>query len=159
MPVESPLVIGDEPYPELSETDRNVIKNALAITKGHIYTPDAEGRLIVPLSTSGVADLTRGAMQAKVSATAPSAEDTDLVQVLKARSRILLKADASLVPGQEVELKSSSSTTTADKCMAAVSPRTKGYLGRIFEIYTKGTDGVKKQKTSDGDLVVIDLEA
>lgn len=157
MPIESPLTIGDVPYPQYAVVLTKIIKNALAITKGHIYTPDAEGRLLVPVSTTSVADLTRGAFQAMADAAAPSAEDTDSVQCLTKRSRIILKANANLVVGQEVDLKSSNSTTTADKCMAAVSPHGKGYLGKIMEIYTKGTDGAIKPKTADNDLVIIDL--
>ena len=158
MPDQAPLSIGDVPYPNYSVTDSQYIKNALAITKGNIHTLDAAGRLIVPVSTTGVADLTKGAFQAKADAVAPTAEDTDKVQVLKQRSRILLLAPAGLVDGQEVELASTGSTTDPDKCKAAASPRTKGYLGKIFEIYSKGTDGVRKQVTADDDLVVIDLE-
>ena len=158
MPDQAPLNIGDVPYPNYSVTDSQYIKNGLAITKGHIFTQDAAGRLIIPISTSGVADLTKGAFQAKADVVAPTAEDTDKVQVLKQRSRIILLAPAGLVDGQEVELASSGSTTDPDKVKAAASPRTNGYLGRIFEIYTKGTDGVRKQVTADDDLVVVDLE-
>lgn len=158
MPVQVPLVIGDIPYPQYSTTDREIIKDALAITKGFIYTPDSEGRLIVPITTSSVADLTRGAIQAQVDATAPTAEDTDEVQVLKARSRIILKAPAGLVKNEEVELKAVTSTTTQDKVQKAIAPRNKGYLGRIYQILTQGTDGVVKQKTADNDLIIIDLE-
>ena len=158
MPNQTPLLIGDEPYPNYNVTDREIIKDALAITKGFIYTPDAEGRLIVPITTSSVADLTRGAVQAKVDASAPTAEDTDEVQIFKVRSRIILKAPAGLVKNEEVELKAVTSTTTQDKVQKAIAPRNKGYLGRIFEIYTEGTDGAVKQKTADNDLVVIDLE-
>ena len=158
MPVAVPLAIGDEPYPQYSTTDREFIKNALAIKKGFIYTLDSAGRLIDPITTSSVADLTRGVFQAKVKATAPTAEDTDEVQVLKVRSRIILKAPVNIVPGEEVELKAVTSTTTGDKVQKAIAPRNKGYLGRVFEILTQGTDGVKKQKTADDDLVIIDLE-
>jgi hypothetical protein len=159
MPNTTPLGIGDVPYDQHSTTKTNVIKQSVAITKGYIYTPDGEGRLIVPVSTTSVADLTKGIFQARESVTAPSAEDADKVQGLVPKSRIILKGAANLVEGQEVELSSSGSTTTQDKCMAAASPRTKGFLGRIFEIYTKNTDGTNKQKTADNDLVVIELEA
>ena len=158
MPTEQSLVIGDEPYPEISETKRSIIKDALAITKGFIYTPDAEGRLIVPITTTSVADLTRGIRQAKSDAAAPTAEDTDEVQCLVPGSIILLKAPAGIVEGQDVDLKAVTSTTTQDKCMVSVSPHGKGYLGKVFSIYTKGTDGVTKQKTADDDLVEIRLE-
>lgn len=158
MPNQTPLGIGDEPYPNYNVTDSEFIKDALAISKGFIYTLDAAGRLIVPITTTSVADLTRGAFQAKVAAVAPSAEDTDEVQVLKQRSRIILKLPASLVPGEEVELKAVTSTTTQDKVQKAIAPRNKGYLGRIFEIYSEGADGAKKQVSADNDLGVIDLE-
>lgn len=158
MPSETPLTIGDVPYPQYSRVTSEFIKNALAITKGFIYTKDSAGRLIVPITTSSVADLTLGIYQAMADATAPSAEDTDQVQCLNPGSRIILKADASLVVGQSVDLKAVTSTTTQDKVMAGVSPDGKGHLGRIFEIYTKGTDGVKKQVTADNDLVVVEVE-
>lgn len=159
MPNETPLTIGDEPYPNYSVTDREYIKQSLAIIKGNIYTLDTAGRMIVPPASTGAANLSRGAIQAKADALAPAAEDTDEVQVLKRGSRILLLAPAGLVPNQEVELAASGSTPDPDKCKASVSPHGLGYLGRIFEIYTKGTDGAKKQVTADDDLVVIDLEA
>jgi hypothetical protein len=158
MPVESPLKIGDVPYPQYSRVSKNFIKISVAVTKGNIFTLDAAGRLIAPVTTSSVADLTKGARQAMATVAAPAAEDTDDVQVLAAGSRIIMKADASLVPGQEVELKAVTSTTTPDKVMAGVAPRSKGFLGRIFEIYTKGTDGAVKQVTADGDLVIVELE-
>jgi len=157
MPNVLPLSIGDLPYPNRSVVDTEIIKNALAIAKGKIYTLDAAGRLIAPVTTSSVADLTKGKVQALDDATAPTAEDTDSVQVAKVGSRIILKADPNLVPGQDVDLKAVTSTTTADKCMAAVSPHGKGYLGKIFEIYSEGTDQARKQVTADGDLVVIDF--
>lgn len=158
MPNQVPLNIGSVPYPQYSFVRTDVIKISVAITKGNIYTLDAEGRLIVPVSTSSVADLTKGAFQALADVTAPAAEDTDKVQGMIGGSYIVLKAPANLVVGQEVELGSSSSTTDQDKCKASASPRTKGFLGRIKEIYTKGTDGAIKQKTADDDLVIIELE-
>lgn len=152
--------IGDLVYPQYARVDRHIIKNALAITKGHIYTKDAEGRLIVPVSNTSVADLTKGIFQAAESASAPSAEDTDTVQCYGPGSRILIKADANLVAGQAVDLKSSSSTTTADKVMAGVSPDGKGHVGRIVEIRAFQADGITpKQKTADNDLVVVEVEA
>lgn len=158
MPNQQPLTIGDIPYPEyLRMTTPGPIKNALAITKGNIYTPDSSGRLIVPLSTSGVADLSNGIFQAADNAPAPTAEDTDHVQCLAPGSRIILKAAANLVVGSEVELESSGSTTTADTVMAAVQPHTKGFLGKIFEILPATTGGAPVQKTVGGELVVIDL--
>lgn len=148
--------IGDLVYPQYAEVSSHFIKNALAITKGNIYTKDANGRLIVPVSTSGVADLTKGIYQAAASASAPSAEDTDRVQCYEPGSYILIKADANLVEGQEVELKSSGVTTTADKVMAAVSPHTKGFIGTIKEIYALKADGItRKQVTADNDLVIV----
>lgn len=159
MPAESPLGIGDIPYSQYSRITKNFIKNGVAGTKGDIFTLDAAGRLIKPVTTTSVADLTKGARQAMATFTDPGAEDTNDVQVLSAGSRILIKADANLVPGQEVELKAVTSTTTPDKVMAGVAPRSKGFLGRIFEIYTKGTDGAVKQVTADNDLVVVELEA
>ncbi|MBL4817999.1 MAG: hypothetical protein JKY15_02030 [Deltaproteobacteria bacterium] len=157
MPSVQPLGIGDLPYDQFQNIDTEIIKDALAITKGKIYTPDAQGRLIAPITTTSVADLSRGIMQAISDAPAPIAEDTDKVQVAKVGSRIILKADASLTVGQAVDLKAVTATTTADKVMAGVSPNGKGHLGRIFEIYSEGTDQAEKKVTADGDLVVIDV--
>lgn len=159
MPNQQPLTIGDIPYPEyLVMTTPGPIKNALTIVKGNIYTPDSSGRLIVPISTSGVADLSNGVYQAADSAPEATAEDTDYVQCLGPKSRIILYCStAGLTKGSEVELESSGSTTTADHCMQAVQPKTKGYLGRIFEILPPTTGGAPVQITAGGELVVIDL--
>ena len=158
MPVETPLVPGDVPYPQYSVTDSEFVKQAVAIVKGEIYTIDAAGRLIAVTGTGAVADLSAGAVQARDALAAPAAEDTDEVQVLKRRSRILMKADANLVPGNLVNLKCVGGTVTPDKVQAAASPKDDGYLGTIYGIYTLGTNGAKKQVTADDDLVEVDLE-
>lgn len=158
MPVETPLVPGDVPFPQYSVVDSEFIKNAVAVTKGAVMTLDAAGRLIAVTASNSVADLTRGAMQPMDTRAAPSAEDTDEVQVLKQRSRIIMKADVNLSPGDDVDLKAVTTTVTPDKVMKGIAPRGKGYLGKIFQIYTLGTDGVKKQKTADNDYVIVDLE-
>jgi len=158
MPNTTPLGIGDVSYPNHIVVKTKIIKNALAITKGNIYTPDSSGRLIVPVSTSGVADLTNGLFQAMDDAPAPTAEDTDSVQCLSAKSRIIMKANSGLVVGSEVELKSSGSTTTADTVMVAVQPKTKGYIGRIVEIYTE-SGGAQKTVTGSNDLVIVETGA
>lgn len=158
MPVETPLVPGDVPFPQYSVVDSEFLKDAVPSTKGEIMTLDPAGRLIAVVTTSSVADLTRGAMQATVTRVAPTAEDTDEIQVLKQRSRIVMKADVNLSPGDDVDLKAVTSTTTPDKVMKGIAARGKGYLGKIFQIYTLGTDGVKKQFTADDDLVIVDME-
>jgi hypothetical protein len=155
----SPLGIGDKPYPQDLKVKQKYITLGLAISKGLIYTSDVNGRLIVPISTTGVADLSLGIFQAADVAPAPVANDTDTVQTFTNKSRIILKAPAGLVEGQDVELSSSGSVTTQDTCMAAVFPRTKGFLGRIFEIYTKNTNGSIKEITALNDLVVIEVGA
>lgn len=159
MPVETPLVAGDIPFPQYSVVDSEFIKNAVLPVKGSVMTLDAAGRLIAVTGAAAIADLTRGAMQPiDAPAAAPTAEDTDEVQVLKARSRIILKANVNLSPGDRVELKCVAGTVTPDKCQLAASPQTDGYIGHIFQVYTLGTDGVKKQFTADDDLVIVDLE-
>jgi hypothetical protein len=157
MPNQTPLAAGDVSFPQYSATVTRTIKANLAIVKGSIYTPDGSGRLIVPISTSSVADLSNGAYQAKEGVTAGSVEDTDKVQCLGAESRIIMKAKDGLSPGAKVELSSSSSTTDNTKVMPAVFPKTKGYIGTIFAIYTPNTDGTEKQVTADNDLVIIDF--
>jgi hypothetical protein len=157
MPNQNPLVIGDIPFPQYSVTTSEIITQGLAIIKGNIYTKDVNGRLIVPISTSGVADLSLGVFQARDVAPAPVTQDTDTIQCLKTRSRILLKSGVVLVLGQEVELSSAGSVTAADTAMAAVEPHTKGFLGTVYKVYTVNTDGSSKQKSAIGDLVIIDL--
>lgn len=150
--------VGDLVYPQYARITSQFIKNGVTGSKGDIFTVDGEGRLIVPVSASGVADLTKGIYQCMEDFTDPGAEDTDRVQCLSRGSRILIKADASLVAGQEVALKSSGTTTTADKVMAAPSPRDKGFMGRIQSIYALQTDNITpKQKTADNDLVVVEV--
>ncbi len=159
MPVETPLVPGDIPFPQYSVTDSEFLKNAVPSTKGEIMTLDAAGRLIAVVGAAAIADLTRGAMQAQVTRVAPTAEDTDEIQVLKHVSRIVIKANVNLSPGDPVELLTVAGAVTPDKVALAVTPRTNGYLGKIFQVYTLGTDGVKKQFTADDDLVIVTLEA
>lgn len=159
MPVETPLVPGDIPFPQYATVDSEFLKISVAAVKGNVMTLDAAGRLIAVVGSVAIADLSRGAFQAMDALAAPAAEDTDEVQVLKQRSRIILKAPVNLSPGDEVELACAAGVVDPDKCqLAAVAGRTDGYLGRIFQIYTLGTDGVKKQFTADDDLVIIDLE-
>lgn len=158
MPNQQPLTIGDIPYPQyLRMTTPGPIKESVAITKGYIYTPDAEGRLIVPVSTSGVADLSNGAFQAADNAPAPADEDTDHVQCLSPGSRIIMVATEGLTVGSEVELESSGSTTTQNGVMAATYPRSKGFLGKIFEILPPTTGGAPVQVTTGGELVVVEF--
>lgn len=159
MPVEIPLVPGDIPFPQYSVTDSEFLKNAVPSTKGNIMTLDAAGRLIAVVGAVAIADLRRGAMQATVTVVAPTAEDTDEIQVLKKRSRIILKADVNLSPGDRVELKTAAGVVTPDKVqLAPAGAHTDGYLGEIFQVYTLGTDGVKKQFTADDDLVIVDQD-
>lgn len=159
MPNLTPLQLGDTPYPNRCGVIPKFITLGLAVTKGLIYTSDVNGRIIVPISTLGVADLTLGAFQAMDTYPAPTTNDTDTGQFLVPASRVLIKSPAGLVVGQEVELSSSGSVTTQDTCMIAVQPKTKGYLGRIVEIYTKNTNGTIKEITAANDLVVIVLGA
>lgn len=160
MPVETPLVPGDNGWPQYNVTDSEFVKNAVLVVKGDIMTLDAAGRIVAVTGTGDIADLTRGAMQIQdAPAAAPTAEDTDEVQVFKQRSRVLLKAPANLSPTDPVELECNGGTVDPDKvALSAVAGRTNGYLGKIFQIYTLGTDGVKKQFTADNDLVWVDLE-
>ena len=158
MPNNAPLVNGDYPYPEYIVVKTMPISANLAIVKGQIYTVDANGNLIEPVSTSSVADCHTGIYQAMDNVAANVTAGASSVQCLTNRSRIILKAaTAGMVPGQEVELDSSLTVTTPDTCMVAVQPHTLGFLGRIIEIYTPGTNGATKQLTAVGDLVIIDL--
>ena len=160
MPVETPLVPGDVPFPQYSVTDSEFLKNAVPSTKGNIMTLDAAGRLIAVVGAAAIADLRRGAFQAAVTRVAPTAEDTDEIQVLKQRSRVVLKADVNISPGDAVELKTVAGVVTPDKVqLAPAGTHTQGFLGRVFQIYTLGTDGVKKQFSADDALVIVDLEA
>jgi len=159
MPVETPLVPGDNGWPQYNVTDSEFIKNAVLPVKGSIMTLDAAGRLIAVVGAAAIADLTRGAFQpVDAPDAAPTAEDTDEVQVFKQRSRILLKANVNLSPGDRVELLTVGGVVTPDKVAASASPMTDGYIGHIFQIYTLGTDGIKKQFSADNDLVWVDVE-
>lgn len=158
MPVQTPLAPGDPPFHQYLRVDSEFLKNAVPSTKGNIMTLDAAGRLIAVTGAAAIADLTRGAFQAMVTRAAPTAEDTDEIQVIKQGSRIILKANVNLSPGDRVELKCVAGVVTPDKVQLAASPQTDGYIGKIFQVYTLGTDGVKKQFTADDDLVIVDLE-
>jgi len=144
MPNLNPLLPGDTPYPQYSVTITQKT-TAIQITKGVLYTKDAAGRLIVPTTT-----LETGLFQSKVTPSAVSAVD-DGVQVLAPRSRILLQdIVGGLVEGDDVLL-----TVGTDQCVTGAKTSLL-YIGKVIEIYTKDTNGNKKQVTAANDYVIVD---
>lgn len=144
MPNLNPLLPGDTPYPQYSVTVTQKT-TAIQITKGVVYTKDGVGRLIVSALT-----LERGLFQSRVTPDAVSALD-DGVQVLAPRSRILMQdIVGGLVEGDDVIL-----TANTDQVVTGAKASLL-YLGKVIEIYTKDSNGSKKQVTVANDYVIID---
>jgi len=147
MPDFTPLVPGDDPYPQYNVTTTQQISNALQITKGRIYTKDAAGRLIITAAT-----LSQGMFQAKATPTAVAVSaNQDAVQVLSPRSRIIMDdAVGGLVVGEDVLIVANTSNVVTGAKTSAL------YLGKVFEIYTRNTDNTEKIITVATDQVIVE---
>lgn len=133
-----------------------VLSSVVPVFLGRIYTTDGSGRLIVPTAATSEADLTNGVLQAR--ATTVTGDGFTQVQVATAPSRILLKVPAGIKINDKVDLATPTATTVdQEKVKKGGNAFSSGYLGRVFEIDTKNTDGSKKLVTVDNDLVIIDL--
>lgn len=147
MPNLNPLETGDVPYPQYSVTTTQTIDDGEVITKGIIYTKDSLGDLIEVIGT-----LAKGIYQSRVTPTVniPALEG-DTVQVLGPRSRILMVDSAGgLVEGEDVN-----NTPNTDEVVTGAKASDL-YLGKVFEVYTKDTQGTKKKVAAAGDLVIIE---
>jgi len=147
MPNLNPLVTGDIPFPQYSVTVTQEINAGVTIIKGRIYSKDTNGELVVATSFD------KGIYQA---ATTPTinvpALAGDEVQVLPPRTRMLLVDSAGgLVEGDLVD-----NTTNTDEVTIATGTTGELFIGRVFEIYTKFTNGVKKKVAAAGDLVIVE---
>ena len=147
MPDFTPLVPGDDPYPQYNVTTTQQISDALQITKGVVYTKDAAGRLIVVAST-----IDQGMFQAKATPTAVAvAADQDAVQVLGPRSRIIMDDTVGgLVVGEDVILVVNTSQVVTGAKTSIL------YMGKVFEIYTRNTDNTEKIITVANDQVIVE---
>ena len=143
----TPLVPGDDPYPQYNVTTTQQISNALQITKGRVYTKDVAGRLIITAST-----LDQGIFQAKATPTAIAVvANEDAVQVLSPRSRIIMDDTVgSLVEGEDVILVANTSQVVTGAKTSAL------YLGKVFEIYTRNADSSRKIVTVANDQVIVE---
>ena len=143
----TPLVPGDDPYPQYNVTTTQQISNALQITKGRVYTKDAAGRLIITAST-----LDQGIFQAKATPTAVAVSaNEDAVQVLGPRSRIIMDDTVGgLVVGEDVII-------VANTSQVVTGAKTSNlYIGKVFEIYTRNTDSSRKIITVANDQVIVE---
>ncbi len=143
----TPLVPGNDPYPQYNVTTTQQISASLIITQGKIYTKDSAGRLILATTT-----LSQGMFQAKATTTtAAVVADKDAVQVLGPRSRIIMgDAVGGLVVGEDVLMV----TNTSNVVTGAKTSNL--YLGKVFEIYSVNTDATRKIITSSGDQVIVE---
>jgi len=145
MPELNPLKTGDIPFPQYSVTTTQ-ITTAIQYTKGIIYTKSPTGALVVVAAT-----LAKGIYQAAVTPPTISV-DADEIQVLGPRTRILLVDTAGgLVEGDLVN-----NTPNTDAVTVAANTSSVLFIGRVFEIYTKGGDGSKKKVAGTGDLVIVE---
>ena len=147
MPDFTPLVPGDDPYPQYNVTTTQQISDALQITKGVVYTKDAAGRLIVVATT-----IDQGMFQAKATPTGVAvAANQDAVQVLGPRSRIIMNDTVGgLVVGEDVILVANTSNVVAGAKTSIL------YMGKVFEIYTRNTDNTEKIITVANDQVIVE---
>lgn len=147
MPTLNPLKVGDNPYPQYSVTDTLPISADLAIVKGTIYTMDAAGNLIVVAAT-----IANGLYQASTASAANTSAGGNSVQCLCQRSRILMAAPIGITKGNSVGV------SAAGIAITKVAKNAANYIGTVFEIYTKDSNGTGKDVTDAvTDLVVIDI--
>lgn len=142
----NPLEPGDAPYNQYATYITNPISAALAIVKGVIYTSDAAGNLVAVTDT-----VVKGTFQATAPAAANATAGEDRVQVLTTRSRILMKAPAGITKGDSMLL-SAGGAAVVKGAKNAVN-----YIGSVFELYTKDSNGTVKEITVADDLVTIDM--
>ena len=148
MPNLNPLETGDIPYPQYSVTTTQEINAGVTIIKGRIYTKNAAGELVVNTGT-----LITGIFQAASTPTinVPALEG-DEVQVLGPRTRMLLVDTI----GGMVEGNLINSNMNTDEVRIAANTTSAEFIGRVFEIYTKDSNGNKKIVAEAGDLVVVE---
>lgn len=146
MPNFTPLEPGDIPYPQYSVTTTEEIAVGVTILKGVIYTKNATGELIVATS-----DFANGLFQAVATPVVAPALAGDTVQVLGPRTRMMFTTQsAGLVTGDDV-------IAVLDSTDVVFGVKTSAlYLGKIFEIYSVGADGIKKKVTEIGDKIVVE---
>ena len=160
MPNTNPYEPGDDIYQQYDLTRTMRAASGVAITKGNLYTLNADGRLIALTASSGaIASTTKGLFQAKTSVDAVTYTDADNapeVQCLINGEFIVMKAPANIVEGDRVAVGVGTGTTiTPDKVEVATSSSYLDYLGTVFQILTVDTDENKKLKTAVDDLIVI----
>lgn len=124
------------------------------VSKGNVYVSDDNGRLINPPTALSVVDLSAGIMQAIE--TTVIGDGNEFVQVVTPPGRIILLAPAGLKKNDRVDL-AALDADNADQDKVVEATEETAYLGRIFEIETKNTDGSVKLVTEEDDKVVIDL--
>ena len=148
MPNINPKTIGDITYSQepFWRVTTLPIKISVPVVKGKLMTIDAAGRLIAITGTT----VTNGIFQPLADVVAPTAEDTDFVQVVTMGSRILQKAPSGVTVGNPVNI-----TASHDKIIKG-GRADLARLGTVFEIYTRDTNSTKKQVTADDDLVIIE---
>lgn len=114
--------IGTEYRVEDIFSQREPVKQDLAIEEGHVYTKNSDGFIIeVPHTgtTTVRCDLRRGAFYALVNSPAPTGDRADgadgarLVPFAELTSFVLLKADAGITSGDRVSLKTQNQVSTS----------------------------------------------
>ena len=162
MPVVNPEQVGDDIYEQYSLTQTHYIDSNVEITKGEIYTKNADGHLVA-LGNAVSPSLIRGMFQAKDSVPAKVYDATGIapkVQCLVKRAWIVMKAaTADMVEGDIVKITGAADSITPDTVSKATAVDT-STLGRIYRILTvDATTENPKLKTAVGDILVIDTGA
>ena len=166
-----PWAIGDDIYQQFDLRVDLPIASTQAVTKGHLYTVDADGYLTALTATGDVAQVGNGVVQAVdnvaaktyTAATSGGYPDANAprVQCLTNRCFIVLGAPANLVRESRVRIDAAGTTITNGVCKAvdASAALPVDYLGVVHDILTETeTNNIpenKKAKTEAGDLVVI----
>ena len=127
---------GDVGFTQYLVVTTKQIKNAVSVTKGRFYTVNDDGYVIALTASSGIVDNAgNGLFQAMTSSAAVTGESSGdrSCQFMVMRSRCIVKCDADLVPGQDVEIKAAAAVVTPDRVQARTA--TGKRLGTIYKIF------------------------
>ena len=128
------------------------IKAGVSIEKGHVYGSDDDGYIIKLIASAGIVTVNHGQFQAlaKSDAIAAEADGSRTAQFAINRSRIIMKCDADLVSGDQVELKAAAAVVTSDRVQATTA--TGSRLGVIYRFLDSSTI-----KAAANDLAYVDV--
>jgi len=151
MPDLNPMVAGDVPYPQYSVTETLELEANGTFVKGTLLSLEGTGRLDVSTPTTFAKGLYQLAADFDNSG-ATAGENS--IQVLSPRTRIIvIAADVTPVIGADVIF----NANVAEGANVVAGLKTSVlYIGKVFEIYTRNSDGTRKRVPAIGDRIVVE---